>query len=343
MMRVFLAVPTAILGLLVAAPVLLLGLPFWGVAWLTRQVARMIEPTVIRWPEVYEFDASLGWRGKAYLDCHVLEERDDVFRVVTDQHGWPGSATVSESQMIVFGDSFAWGYGVNHAATFLRVDPRLSVKGVGAPGYNLVQEVLLMEQMTMQLKGKLVCWLVYVGNDLFDNLSPEMSGYRAPFVRKGRDGNWEIIASHLGPEKWRTSVGARARGVYPLIPALHSDTFLAERAYEAADFLLAQGARVCQAAGAKLVVISIPSPLALDDAEMGRASRSRSFAKPTDPDLPDRRLGARCSALNVPFVPLKQHLLRSHYKPHDDHWTEAGHRRVAEVLHKLAREQGCSV
>jgi hypothetical protein len=58
-----------------------------------------------------------------------------------------------------------------------------------------------------------------------------------------------------------------------------------------------------------------------------------------DSDYPDARLREACSKLGVQFLALKDHLELSDYKSSHDHWTERGHRRVAEALSDLYRDQ----
>ena len=331
--RFGLAALASALGLLMLTPLLLLGLPLAAVMWMVGRLARVMEPPVVRWPEIYQFDPLLGWKAKPDLDCHVLEERHDIFHVITDKFGWAGKATLDESNMVVLGDSHAWGYSVDHREAFFNLDRRLRIKTIGAPGYNMVQEVLLLEQLAHHLKGKHVVWFVYIGNDLSDNLSPEIEGYRAPFLRQaqGQD-QWEIVARHLSPDKWKCSDNAKLQRFYALHPALHSETFYATRAYAACEFLLARGSRVCREAGAELVVMSIPALVTISDAHMQAHCKARSFTQATDRELPDRKLGEICRRLEVPFEPLAKHLTVRHYREVDDHWTEAGHREVARVL-----------
>ena len=338
-MRLALAIFTAALGLVLLFPLVVLGVPFVLIAWLTRGIARAVEPPVVRWPQIFEFDTLLGWRAKNNLDCHVLEDRGDVFHVVTDRYGWAGNRTIDDSQMIVIGDSHAWGYGTDHKHTFGQLAGDVSIKAVGVPGYNLVQELLLMEQLAPQLKSKLVVWFVYVGNDLTDNLSPEAGQYRLPFVRQvGEHGSWEIVTRHLSPDKWRASDAVKFRRYYAVLPALHSDTFLAKRAYAACDYILARGAKVCTEAGAKLVVLSIPSPEAMRPDEMAKLSAARGFTRPVDLNLPDRKLRESCARHAISFVPLKDLLESRHFQDRDDHWTEEGHRRVADLLQNIYQE-----
>lgn len=337
LVRALLAVIASLAGMLLVAPILVLGLPFWVISVLTRAIFPLCEPRVIRWPQIFQFDPILGWKAKTNLSCYCLEERDDVFFVITDADGWPGKAGLAESKVVVFGDSHAFGYGVDHKSSFLQLNPKLPLKAFGVPGYNQVQELLVMEQLSSQLKGKLVIWWIYTGNDLFDNLSPEMSGYRAPFVRQmNGSGNWEIVTSHLSPAKWTCSRTYSGRSYpYPLDAAVHCETFLSERVYSACEFLIQKGRKICDQAGATLVVMTIPAPLGLSQSRIESVRVAHPYLKALHPDYPDRRLGEICSKKGVPFIPLKEFLDIGDYKERDDHWTERGHRRVVQVLWTL--------
>jgi hypothetical protein len=332
--RSLLVVPAALLGAALALPVLALGAPFWLVGALTRRLARRLAPPVIRWPQLFEFDAALGWRAKPGLDCHCLEERDDVFRVKTDEHGWPLGPALGDSEMVIVGDSHAWGYGVDHAASFTsRLVPHVRAKAVGVPGYNLAQQFLLLERLSARLKDRLVVWFIYAGNDLHETLRPEMSGYRCPFVREARGGGgWEIVASHLAPETWRASAGARG-ALHPTLAALHGESFLSQRAYGAAAFLLERAAGLSRACGFRLVVATIPWPVAVAEAhDPGLSRELQRLRARIDPGYPDKKIGDICDQLAIPFVPLRRCLTRQDFKPADDHWTERGHVRVAATL-----------
>jgi hypothetical protein len=338
-LRIVLALVAASIGLLLTLPVIIFAIPFALIAGLTKGIARLIEPRFVQWHQLIEFDPSVGWKPKAHLDTHYFAERDDIYHLTTDAEGWPGKTTLADSQLVVFGDSYAFGYGVEPTASFVARASQVRVKAIGAPGYNLVQELLLMRQLSPRLSGKLVVWFVYLGNDLFDNLAPSMRHYRTPFVREtpGVDGEkkWEIVTAHLTPQPWSYSAGRHRRGMHlHTLAALHSPTFLAQRAYAACEFLMQEGAQVCQQAGARLVVLTIPSPLTLNQ----KGLQQFPHALPVDPQLPDRAIGEACRKLGVRFVAGKDFLTEHHYKTHDDHWNERGHHRVAEELNRLYAE-----
>jgi hypothetical protein len=324
----------------VLAPSVVLLLPVFLFAALAvsftaavRSIARLIEPSFMLWSDLIAFDRRLGWKYRPNLDTHYLAQHDDVYRIVTDGEGWPGRGSLDESRVVVIGDSFAAGYGVDIARSFSEISS-LRVKAVGALGYSMVHGVLLMEQLGLRLAGKLVVWFAYLENDLQDNLAPEMRQYRTPFVRINADSRaWEIVDAHVSPEKWGGS-NADLRRLFPrmCVPGPFSD-----RAYSAAEYLIGRAQAACVRAGAPLVVVTIPHPMQLTPAGL-EFMRIRCGPNPElcDEDLPDRRIAESCRKRRVPMIAAKQFLSPRDYKRREGiHWNERGHRRMAGLLEQL--------
>jgi hypothetical protein len=325
------AVPCAI----ALVPALLAALLVAGFAAGVRKLGRVLEPSFVPWTELIMFDRHLGWKPRPDLDCHYLADGDDVHRIVTDGEGWPGRRAIGDSDVLVVGDSFAFGYGVDTGRSFAEVVPGLAVKAVGAPGYSMVQGVLLMEQFAERLRGKLVVWFVYLENDLQDNLLPEMRRYRAPFARfdAGRHA-WTIAGDHVTSAPWEASDLDKRR----LFPRFCVPGPLADRAYAACEFLLERAVVCCRRAGGHLVVLTIPHPMQLT--EQGRAQLAALSGAPDacDAALPDQRLSAICEKLDVPMLAGRSFLSHQDYKHREGiHWNEGGHRRVAQLLQALHR------
>lgn len=329
-----------ILSAALALPAAILLIPAFiaaGVLYLyasaARGLARLLEPRFVPWASLMAFDASLGWKPRPNLDARYLAERDDVFRVVTDKEGWPGTRSLDDSSVVVIGDSFAFGYGVDVGRSFADLSPAVPIKAVGAPGYSMVHSVMLMEQFAERLAGKLVVWFVCLENDLQDNLMPTMRTYRTPFVRAGRGTpGWTIVNQHVTAEPWRWSDGARQR----ILPTLCTLGPISDRAFDASDYLIGRGATQCRSVGASLVLVTIPDPTQLTDVGRARLAESSGDAASFDADLPDRRLAEICRRHGVPMIAGKGHLTASDYKPIEGlHWNRRGHRQMAGVLKEL--------
>ena len=333
--RAILALVAAAAGLLVLVPVVLMALPLVMIATGTRFLARLFEPAYATRDQLIEFDSVFGWKPRPNLNTYHLMA--DLFRIKTDQHGWRGRSTVAESDLVVFGDSFAAGYGVDEERIFANLTRRPRIKPVGIGGYSMVQELLWMKQLAPSLRGKLVTWFIYLGNDLYDNLSPELRGYRKPFVREIRDsGDWEIVSSHITPERWPILARARQGHIHmATLAEICSDTFLAQRAFRACEFLIRAGKRVCDAAGAGLIVLSVPDPHQLSREGHRYLASLMPASRAIDPDAPDRSIDAICKSLGVRYVSGQRFLDAGCYKTNDCHWNERGHRAIAAVLTEL--------
>jgi hypothetical protein len=342
-LRFVLAGAGALIGCLFVTPVIAGLFVFALFAALVRFFVRFLEPRFVRWDELIEFEQETGWRSRANVRAHHIAE--DVYSVTTDADGWRGKSSVADSQIVVFGDSFAWGHGIDDKDFFCSLTDTVTVKPIGSSGYNMVQELLWMRRFAPQLGGKIVVWFIYFGNDLYENLVPDVSGYRTPFVRPlNGTGSWEIVSSHISPKKWFYAAGSNGdrRDYYAKLAELCSRSFLSDRAYGACEYLLRKGRDLCRSSGAELLVMTIPDVTQMT--ATGNALLLRRGGDPDtfNPDFPDLRIGEVCDKLGIRLVRLKDHLSPEDYKKAGDcHWNASGHRKVADLLVQLHREIGC--
>jgi hypothetical protein len=339
MLRALFRTAAFAVGLLLTAIVVAILAPLWIFAALVRWLGRALEPRFLTRNQLLEFDPALGWKWKPDLRTHHLV--NDLYTLTTDADGWPGWANLESSDVVVFGDSFAAGYGVNAKDTFANV-ARPRIKPIAVGGYSMVQELLCMRQLAGSLRGKHVVWLVFHGNDLYDNLVPDLRGYRKPFVREAKDrSGWEIVSSHVQAARWPivTEDRMQGRNHLPRLADLCADTFVAKRAFAACEFLIAEGRQLCREAGADLTVMTVPEAIQLTP--VGRAQlkalggRLASF----DAGSPDARLEAICRQLDVNFVAGSTFLDGACYRDDDCHWNERGHKRMAAAIGRLRRQR----
>jgi hypothetical protein len=342
MIRLFLVGLAAGVAVLATLPLLLLGTPFWLASGLARGIRAVIQrwrSPPLEWGDVIEYTPVIGWQNRGSLRARIRHSR--TFSMRTDEEGWRGRSTIEDSDLVVLGDSFAFGYGVGERQFFADRSSSVRMKALGANGYNMVQELLWMERLKPRLAGKLVAWLVYYGNDLLDNLHPTHHHYRTPFVRAAPpSGTWEIVTSHVRPDLWSFSPRARDWGYSDKVAEVCCPSYQAERAYAAAAFLLDRGREVLAAAGARLAVVGIPDVQTLDSAGVARLRKLASDPHRFDPALPDRRMSAICGERDIPFLALSRTLTPADHLPGDCHWNGRGHGRVAKALEQLYRSAG---
>jgi hypothetical protein len=334
MHRIPLAIAAGIVSAIVLLPIMLLGLVLRLIPLCVNRIARVLEPAYVQWTDLMTFDPVLGWRPRPRLDTHYLAERDDIYRIATDSEGWPGSSPLDDSEVVVIGDSFAFGYGAHTDRSFFALNDSLVVKAVGAPGYSMVHGVRLLEQLGTRLSGKLVVWLVYLENDLQDNLAPNLRHYRAPFLREVSGSSWEIASEHLSPEPWFCSQTNRNR--LGVLAELCVPGPIADRAYSASAWLLARATALCRSAGASLAVVSLPHRIQLHAEGHARLASLSHAPETFDPTLPDCRLAAICDGLGVPFIAGRSEFHYSDYKRREGiHWNVRGHRKMAALLQRI--------
>ncbi len=117
MARLLIAAVMAVLCLILLLPVFVVAGALLLFASCVRAIGRLLEPSFVPWTELMTFDRDAGVAAAAQTSTRIIwPQRDDMFRVVTDREGWPGTRSLDESAVVVIGDSFAFGYGSTRAA-----------------------------------------------------------------------------------------------------------------------------------------------------------------------------------------------------------------------------------
>ena len=323
-------------SLFLALPVLVVGLLVYSFSTCVRALASRLEPEFVNWKQLIEFDPELGWRPIAHLDAHYMVKRDGIHRIQTDSMGWPRKDALNdEHDIVVIGDSYAFGFGIDTGSSFADLTEQPKIKAIGAPGYSMVQGVILMRQLAHQLSGKLVVWFVYPENDLYDNLFPSVFGYRSPFARnKNGSDSWEIVSDHISPDTWVSS--ARIRPNIDVLAELCTKSPLSDRVYSACGYLIGEAVKACTSAGARLAIFAIPNLNQLESQGRKMLSSKVPNADQFDATYPDQRISGICDLYGVPFIAGSANLRSEDYKTWERwHWTAGGHAKVAELLRQL--------
>ncbi len=335
--RLFVALIAGLVAAIVALPLVILLLPLIFVLLATRLASRWIEPPYLSWREVIQFDPHFGWKNRENISGFHLAD-DGVYRTTTDSDGWRGAASIDGSDVLVFGDSYAFGHASSDQYFFADVNPNLRVKAIGANGYNMVQEYLWIGELAARMRGKLVVWFIYLGNDLADNVEASMEGYRIPFLKEVREAkSWEIVTSHLraspwpsGARNWLSTFSERRAKMF--VPGPSSD-----RMFSACEYLIANGADVVQKAGGRLAVVSIPFKDMLTRKGEQVIKSCLCDASRFDVNYPDSQLAEICAKLALPFVAGRGQLGLEHYRVVETHWNVKGSQRVANLVDDLYR------
>jgi hypothetical protein len=327
-----------ILGLILLLPILLLISPWIIVSLLTTLFTKWFEPSYLPWNQIVEYDSHLGWRNKPNLKGYHLAD-DGVYQTTTDAEGWRGRTTLDESQVLVFGDSYAFGHAAPDRYFFGDLNPHLQIKAIGVSGYNMVQEFLCMRRLAPRMRGKLAVWFVYLGNDLTESLTTNIEGYRVPFLRKDRKtGEWEVFTSHLSPSQWSSGPRYQMSTFYQRYSKIFVPGLFAERVFSACEYLIGKANKVLREGGSRLVVAPIPSKEMLFKKDRQKLTRELPHISQFEVGYPNRKLREICSRLGVPFIAGSDYLNATHYRRHESHWNKKGHERVAELLADLYKK-----
>jgi hypothetical protein len=149
-------------------------------------LSEIILRTVYTVPEVanplysfHESDPVLGWRCKD--DVRMRFRRPDFDALIAQgPDGWrqpdPPPPADPTRRVLVLGDSFTWGWGVDQGEVFTdRIQRRLDDVGIynrGVNGFSTGQEYLLLQQELEKHDYDAVA-LMFFQNDVGDNVNPK--------------------------------------------------------------------------------------------------------------------------------------------------------------------------
>ncbi len=278
----------------------------------------------------------------------------------------------TESMQVPWPDSWA-----NHVREAL--GPDWEVLNAGVAGYGTDNALLYFDSRGRMFAPDAVLLMIFTGNDISDNdhaLSLRIGGVEPkPWFDIEGDSlvirNYPLPAPPTGPRPAikrflsensrlyllirtrknqlagaRRQVKAAADGV-PLPWHVYRTEVTPEweRAWAVTEKLLAELALRCDAAGAPLSVVSLPTGWRVEPDQRARVEARYPALRDTtawDLDFPDRRLSAILERLHVPYLSLTDTLVAARSSGDsplfEDHLTKAGHAvagaAVAEFLRR---------
>ena len=330
------------LALAVAASAATLGLAEAGArllapAWAPQHAERSF----------WRHDELLGWAQRPG-QSGTLDHPDFSVRVEISAQGlrdreYPVARVPGLRRMLVLGDSFAWGFGVERQEVFDALlearHPDWEIIDAAVSGYGTDQQLLYFEHRGARFQPDVVL-LFFHPNDVEDNGETRRYGYPKPRFAVGPDGLAleNVPVPRPGVRWWLRRVLLQSSYLYNRLERAREllETGEASRPRRAgfpgpggapgpdfaitAALLAALHQQVAQG-GARLVVVSAPAPARIRDA-----------------------LARTLGSLDVPYRALDEAFrgrpAREYKFANDPHWNAAGQRIAAEAVEAFLVELG---
>lgn len=138
-------------------------------------------------PKIWQYHATYGWIGRPSIDTRFRQPSFDI-RVTHNSLGqrdkeYPSQRS-DKKRLLVFGDSFVWGYGVEQDENFVeqleKHHPEWEIINCGIAGTGTDQQYLYLQDMITHYQPDVVMLLV-IQNDFQDNMTRENHNYYKPF------------------------------------------------------------------------------------------------------------------------------------------------------------------
>jgi len=146
----------------------------WALRYQRQSIEQTINFSEQMEPGMILYDAQLGWKLKPFWSGkHHHYDYDVTYNI--NGNGFRESEAPSECvKYAVVGDSFSFGLGVNDDETFTTLLNKKNNQGnyfynYSVPGYSTDQQLLLVNKLKDEI-SKEVILVVYLGNDIFDNM-----------------------------------------------------------------------------------------------------------------------------------------------------------------------------
>jgi lysophospholipase L1-like esterase len=300
-------------------------------------------------------DPSTGYRYAPSLATRMKRPKEYDVAFATNSLGFRDDEVAPKHgpRILMLGDSFASGYGIERGEMFADVLERdLGVEIVNAAvgGFEMIHQARWFAAHGRDLAPDLVVYVVYLGNDLSRNdewqvdtsgalVSPDREfPVRRPYELK-------LLALYKSFRYRRKIAEEQQRGDWVpkpdyLTTAERELSDEGKKDYADVESLLGRLRDDVRASGAELFVVLVPYRTMVDRKERDRfAGTVPGFDSRYDLDLPAERTGAILDRLGVRYFDLSP-ALRAHfdeggtalYFPVDGHLNAAGNALVARVL-----------
>jgi hypothetical protein len=155
---------------------------------------RVVTMTITKTDKLFGPDRELGWALLADLDMTRKNADGDLWHITTDDAGVRGPSAWPEDdrpRLLILGDSFAFGEGVELADRFDTLIqeriPQLSVINLGVMGYGPDQQLIRARPWKSDLRPGDVLLLLTYGNDYYDLARTRHGGRSKPWIEDAGD------------------------------------------------------------------------------------------------------------------------------------------------------------
>jgi hypothetical protein len=304
----------------------------------------------------WHYDELLGWAHKPNGRAR-FNHRDFSVEVVINSHGMRDSeyslARTAKRRMLILGDSFGWGFGVEHHERFSEVledaHPDWEILNASVSGYGTDQEFLVLRDRLLAFKPDIVLLLFYE-NDFSDNRINEAYWHFKPLFSIER-GQLELQnvpvpkptisqrldrffygrtylgrAYHDAKNSWLT-LTTHIKDYLRLLlrPLKDQNTGKSDKnspdkrsVYELTDQLIKNMNALCKDNGSAFVLVSVP---------MDTEKRGILHMITEEYEIPYLALDAQFESTASPVT-----------FPHDAHWNAKGHKLAADAIETFLRE-----
>lgn len=316
------------------------------------------------------YDSLLGWKlTPNWTGRHRHHDFDVGYS--TNRYSFRGDFPKSKPEGVnryaIVGDSFTFSYGVNDNETFINLlnqnaAGKRQFLNFGVPGYSTDQELLLIKESVLLFQPDVVVLVVYLGNDLFDNLLsfPLQADRAKPFYSRSGDhiilenvpvpitrkpsGESEFAIRKVGIEGadqqqgWLGALLGRVQ-ITRLVgehlthsPQVDNADFKPrfQKALDLFYMIVDQIEAVCRSSGVELRIVLMPG--------QSFVTTPRTLTAPVQ-DFFRQDILSNQARLGVPVLDLSGFLRKrfeeggeSLFHPHEGHLNRRGHEAVAEFL-----------
>ncbi|MDQ7821581.1 MAG: hypothetical protein RDV48_02165 [Candidatus Eremiobacteraeota bacterium] len=317
------------------------------------------------YPPLYRKDSEFRWRVLPGLHIPFVT-REFSTEIITESSGLRViGGEGSSSPVLVIGDSFSFGWGVNAGDSF----PFLLMKGMarpvisaGVPGFGLEQDERMLGTMLATVKPSLVIvetWPVDWDILNADNMV-EVDHY---LVTKSTVEHTPrlLVSARIALMRYSPLFGVvdtagkvikAMGGKKELLGGYGLDAFISgeqpelirdarRRAFQALRNMHSQA----RAHGIPLVVVVVPSSFQIYGGDLPQWTRAYGISGAPDLERPNRELAAFAEKEGIVLVDLLEAFKASReggrlYYVMDPHWNKKGHALAAEVIEKFIAGKG---